>query len=162
MNVAFLWFLQFMFWMILLMSSILLLYEGWNPLRVCRRCCCCFFPSFHIKINIKVLIIIIIIIKAIIMIIIIIIIIIIVTGKLLGIRMCLRKCLEAEETTSVSWYHLCVVHIAPMYSFEHASIQTTYAVMLVTWLPGLKSKLSLYKQLYFWVQARVPKGFPYF
>ena len=44
---------------------------------------------------------------------------------------------KVEKTTDVSWHHLHVVHIAPLYSFEHVAIQITYAVKLLDCL-GLK------------------------
>ena len=38
---------------------------------------------------------------------------------------------EAEGTTHVSWYHIHVFQIAPLYSFEHVPIQKTYTVKLL-------------------------------
>ena len=38
---------------------------------------------------------------------------------------------ETEGITDVPWHHLHVVHIEPLYSFEHVPSQTTYAVRLL-------------------------------
>ena len=38
---------------------------------------------------------------------------------------------KAEVTTDISWHHLHIVHIAPLYFFEHAPSQTPCTVKLL-------------------------------